>query len=126
MNKHETCPCGSGCSFAHCCESIIKHDNADSAETLMRSRYSAYVLGYWDYLHLSWHPDTRPSSVSPTSTNWRGLNIINASHDTVEFIAAFKEGSAVMALHEISRFQQCDGHWRYVDGTCDVSETGRS
>ncbi len=89
----------------------------------MRSRYSAYVLGYWDYLHTSWHPDTRPSSVSPTNTVWLGLNIIKASHDTVEFIAGFKEGSKIMLLHEISRFLQVDGHWRYLDGQCDISET---
>jgi len=92
----------------------------------MRSRYSAYVLGYWDYLHRSWHPDTRPSSVSPTSTDWLGLSIIKATSNSVEFIAGFKEGSKIKALHEISRFQQVEGHWRYVDGQCEVSEAGRN
>ena len=90
----------------------------------MRSRYTAYVLGYWDYLHTSWHPETRPSKVSPTNTDWLGLTIVRTTADTVEFIAAFREGSKVMALHEISRFAQIAGYWRYIDGACDVSEAG--
>jgi len=92
----------------------------------MRSRYSAYVLEHWDYLHKSWHPDTRPSRVSPTGTDWLGLTIVNTSEETVEFIAGFREGSKIMALHEISRFAKVNGHWRYLDGICDVSESGRN
>ncbi len=122
MNNTEPCPCGSSHSFANCCEPIIKHDSARSPETLMRSRYTAYVRGYWDYLHSSWHPDTRPSSVSPTFTDWIGLKIINAEHDRVEFTALFREGSTTMVLHEISRFQKVAGHWRYLDGQCDITE----
>jgi len=120
------CPCGSTQLFTDCCQPIIADDSAQTAVTLMRSRYSAYVLGEWDYLHTSWHPDTRPSSVSPTSTDWLGLNIIKASHDTVEFVAGFKDGSKIMTLHEISRFRQVDAHWRYLDGQCDISEAGRN
>lgn len=120
MNK--PCPCGSQRSFANCCEPVITNDHANNPETLMRSRYSAYVLGYWNYLHSSWHPDTRPSSVSPTSTHWLNLTIVRANHDSVEFIATFKEGAKVMALHETSRFQKVAGRWRYLDGQCDISE----
>jgi len=126
ISELSPCPCGSGNSFANCCHPMISNDNAISAETLMRSRYSAYVLGYWDYLHRSWHPDTRPSSVSPTPTNWLGLTIVHAGTDRVEFIAGFKEDSKVMLLHETSRFQQVNGHWRYLDGNCNVSEAGHN
>jgi len=92
----------------------------------MRSRYAAYVRGFWNYLHESWHPDTRPSKVSPTTTDWLGLTIVHATENSVEFIAGFREGSKIMALHEISRFTQMDGHWRYIDGQCDISEAGRN
>ncbi|MBL4775034.1 MAG: SEC-C domain-containing protein [Mariprofundus sp.] len=126
MHELQPCPCGSQQDFTNCCQPIIEQDRAQNPETLMRSRYSAYVLGYWEYLHTSWHPDTRPSSVSPTSTDWLGLKVIKSTSHTVEFIAGFKEDSKVMALHEISRFQQIDGHWRYVDGQCDVSEVSRN
>jgi SEC-C motif-containing protein len=120
------CPCGSDLLFEQCCGPIINGVQAKSAEALMRSRYSAYVLEYWQYLWESWHPDTRPSSVSETNTEWLGLCIIKSNTNTVEFIAGFKEGSKIMALHEISRFEQSDGHWCYLDGDCDVKEVGRN
>jgi len=126
MGKIEACPCGSHQNFTDCCQPIIEYDTANDPEALMRSRYSAYVLGYWDYLHTSWHADTRPASVSATSTDWLGLTIIKATANTVEFIAGFKEGSTIMALHEISNFQRLNGHWRYIDGKCNVSEAGRN
>ncbi|NWF38268.1 hypothetical protein F3F96_03840 [Mariprofundus sp. NF] len=126
MPDYQVCPCGSGNTFANCCEPIIAGATAPTAEALMRSRYAAYVQGCWKYLHSSWHPDTRPSKVSPTSSDWLGLTIVHATTDTVEFIAGFREGSKIMALHETSRFAQVDGHWRYLDGACDVSEAGRN
>jgi len=105
---------------------LIDGTAACSAEALMRSRYSAYVLGYWDYLRQSWHPDTRPSRVSPTNTDWLGLTIVQATATTVEFVAGFREGSKIMALHEISRFSHSNGHWFYLDGQCNVCEAGRN
>ncbi len=126
MPGNNPCPCGSGKWLSACCLPIIECDSAATAEALMRSRYTAYVLGRWDYLHQSWHPDTRPSRVSPTDTDWLGLTIVNASTSTVEFIAGFREQGKIMQLHEISRFLQVGNHWRYLDGQCDVSEAGRN
>lgn len=126
MDSDKICPCGSGNTFADCCQPVIDSDTAASAEALMRSRYSAYVLGYWNYIHLSWHPDTRPARVSPTDTDWLGLTIVKATASTVEFIAGFREHGKIMALHETSRFEQEGSHWRYIDGDCDVSEAGRN
>ena len=88
----------------------------------MRSRYSAYVKGCWSYLHASWHPDTRPSSVTPTSTHWLGLEIIRANQSEVEFVARFMEGTHIMLLHETSRFTRMNGHWYYIDGKCELSK----
>ena len=95
LSKPELCPCGSGKPFAICCEPIIGGATAPSAEALMRSRYSAYVRGFWDYLHESWHPDTRPSKVSPTTTDWLGLTIVHATENSVEFIAGLDRTSVV-------------------------------
>jgi len=126
MYNTELCPCGSGKMYTDCCEPVIEGAVAASVEALMRSRYSAYVLGHWYYLHTSWHPKTRPSKVSPTSTVWLGLTIVHATENTVEFIAGFRENGNIMALHETSRFAQVDGHWRYLDGTCEVIEAARN
>jgi SEC-C motif-containing protein len=120
------CPCGSDQLFEQCCDPIINGVPAKTAEELMRSRYSAYVLGHWQYLWESWHLDTRPSSVSPTNTEWLGLSIVKSTSSTVEFIAGFREGSKIMVLHETSRFEQVDNRWCYLDGICDITEAGRN
>jgi SEC-C motif-containing protein len=90
----------------------------------MRSRYSAYVLGLEDYLQATWHPDTRPATLDLHATprpQWIGLAIkshtlLDAHHATVEFVARYKLNGRAFKLHEVSRFEQVDGRWLYVDG----------
>ncbi|MDQ6993095.1 MAG: YchJ family metal-binding protein [Mariprofundus sp.] len=124
--RESNCPCGSGNTFSHCCKNIIEGAIAPNAEAVMQSRYSAYVLGYWDYLRQSYHSKTRPSKISPTTTNWLGLIIKSSTEDSVEFIAIFREGNKIMCLHETSRFAQQQGHWRYLDGNCTITEAARN
>jgi SEC-C motif domain protein len=72
---------------------------APTAEALMRSRYSAYVLGLHGYLLDTWHPSTRPAVIDadPPGLRWLGLQVRNCvelstDHSTVEFIARSKLG----------------------------------
>lgn len=59
------CPCGSGTSYSDCCQPFhTKAKNAPTAELLMRSRYSAFVLGNEEYLLYSWAPETAPHSLN--------------------------------------------------------------
>ncbi|QFR02430.1 hypothetical protein F9278_08115 [Streptomyces phaeolivaceus] len=93
---------------------------APTAEALMRSRYSAFVMRDEAYLLRSWHPRTRPADVAfDTTMRWTGLEILetrdgSAFHTTgtVTFRASFRGGS----MHERSRFERVDGAWVYVDG----------
>ncbi|WP_084621258.1 YchJ family protein [Luteibacter yeojuensis] len=123
------CPCGSGKPYAACCGRWHGGEPAPTAEALMRSRYSAYVIGLEDYLLASWHPSTRPPALylanqSPTPT-WLGLTVKrheNPSPDTavVEFIARLRHGGgSAKKMHEVSRFVREDGRWYYVDGDVD-------
>ena len=94
---------------------------APSAESLMRSRYSAYVLQNADYLLASWHPSTRPASVHfEAGLKWLGLELRRHESDgeraTVEFVARSKLGGRAHRLHETSRFILEAGRWYYVDG----------
>jgi SEC-C motif-containing protein len=57
------CPCGSPHPYDACCQPLHQGAAAASAEALMRSRYSAYVLGLEDYLLATWHADTRPAAL---------------------------------------------------------------
>lgn len=98
---------------------------AADAETLMRSRYSAFVKQDVDYLLSTLHPEQQQSDDRQTlqqtcqSTRWLGLKIINAksAQNTaeVEFIAFYVD-KPIGQLHERSRFVFENGRWLYVDG----------
>ena len=51
------CPCGSKNTYQQCCESAhLNHSAVETPEQLMRSRYSAHVLGLVDYVVATYHP----------------------------------------------------------------------
>jgi SEC-C motif-containing protein len=119
-----TCPCGSGRTLAACCGRYHGGELAPDADALMRSRYSAYVLGLEAYLKATWHRDTCPASLELDATprpQWLGLAIKaytpqDEHHATVEFIARYKLNGRAFKLHEVSRFEKIDGHWLYANG----------
>lgn len=120
------CPCGRAATYADCCGRYHAgplHLQAPDAESLMRSRYAAYVLDRIDYLLATWHPDTRPAAIEPNppGLKWLGLelrraNRIDDAHASVEFVARSKVGGRAHRLHETSRFVREAGRWYYVDG----------
>lgn len=118
------CPCGSGCAYEACCGRYHAGEAAPDAECLMRSRYSAYVLGCEAYLLATWHPATRPEALALDAAprpQWLGLTVkshrpIDACHATVEFVARYKLNGRAFKLQETSRFERMDGRWLYLDG----------
>jgi len=118
------CPCGSGRALSDCCGRYHAGEPAPDAERLMRSRYSAFVLGLEDYLRVTWHPATRPAALELDATprpQWLGLAVkahvpLDETHATVEFVARYKLNGRAFRLHETSRFERVDGRWLYVDG----------
>ncbi|MDR3413028.1 MAG: YchJ family metal-binding protein [Formivibrio sp.] len=117
------CPCGSGHCLAACCG--LYHDgvSAPSAEKLMRSRYSAYVLGLEGYLLATWHASTRPAVLdlaADAQLRWLGLEVLSKveSSDSAEvrFVARFKVNGRAGRMEEASRFVRENGCWYYVDG----------
>lgn len=121
-----TCPCGSDKDYQLCCDVFHQQFNAPTAEKLMRSRYSAYVLELENYLLQTWHPSTRPAQLNlqqEGKVNWLGLKIIRCeagnNHDNtgvVEFVARYKANSKATRLHETSQFVQEQGQWLYLSG----------
>ena len=119
------CPCGSGRPYTDCCGPLDKSaKNTNTAEALMRSRYTAYVLGQEDYLLATWHASTRPAALNladDVGTKWLGLEVkrhqqIDENTAIVEFVARYRIAGRGHRLHEISRFVREDGRWFYVDG----------
>jgi SEC-C motif domain protein len=123
------CPCGTGLIYAECCGRL--HDElrsgpggAATAEALMRSRYSAFVLGDAGYLLATWHPTTRPRTLRlDPAVRWTGLDVLAtdggsllAAEGTVEFRAHYLVSGVPGAQHERSRFARDDGRWSYLDG----------
>jgi SEC-C motif-containing protein len=128
-SQSTACPCVSGRPYSACCghyHAQHEHDGrctAPDAPTLMRSRYSAFVLGRWAYLLATWHPSTRPSELEPepSGLKWLGLEVkrsqaLSNSEALVEFVARSKLGGRAHRLHERSRFVLEAGQWFYVDG----------
>ncbi len=120
------CPCGSGRRYAACCGAVHSGTRpARSAEALMRSRYSAYVLGLEAYLLVTWHPDTRPVrlDLEHDRTVWLGLRILRTAQGgpgdergEVGFVATYRLGEEIHRLEEHSRFVKLDRRWLYLDG----------
>ena len=116
------CPCGAA-DYAACCGRYHGGASAPDAESLMRSRYSAYMLGLEAYLLATWHHTTRPAALDLAADNakWLGLEVKkhtpeSADRATVEFVASYKISGRAHRLHEISRFTREEGKWFYVDG----------
>jgi len=120
------CPCGSGRPPAACCGAVLSGNaRVQTAEQLMRSRYTAYVLGDEAYLLRTWHASTRPATLALTAApvKWLGLRIVRTvaggpddRDGVVEFEARYKPPGRAERLHEVSRFVKEDGQWYYVDG----------
>jgi SEC-C motif-containing protein len=128
-DENFTCPCRAArdaLPYAACCGRYHAgplQGLAPTAEDLMRSRYSAFVLDRLDYLLQTWHPSTRPTSLepNPAGMKWLGLEVKRhvtqgVDRASVEFIARNKLGGRAQRLHETSRFVRDEGRWFYVDG----------
>jgi SEC-C motif domain protein len=120
------CYCGNEESYDACCGRFHSSLEAPAtAELLMRSRYSAYVLTLEDYLLSTWQANARPALLDfpdGSKTKWLGLDIkryklIDTCRAQVEFIARYKIGGLpAVRLHEISDFIFEEGRWFYVSG----------
>ena len=113
----------------------------DSAERLMRSRYSAFVLIKPEYIVKTTLPaqqnllDIQAIESWAKETVWAGLEIITHTpklgkrHAQVEFKAYFKTSNELQAHHELSAFVKTknkadnDASWYFLDPTVSMSVT---
>jgi SEC-C motif domain protein len=126
--KFDKCPCGSGVQFSLCCGALLAGERrAETAEQLMRSRYSAYVTRRIDYLVDTTWPESREPNLEATirsstkKVDWVKLHVIacqdgkaDDAEGRVEFIAEYVTDQGVGQHHECSYFRQKDGRWYYV------------
>lgn len=122
------CPCGSGDLLASCCGPFHAGQPTPCAEKLMRSRYSAYVLGLIDYLIDTTLPaqkaDLDRDAITQWSlqSTWLGLEVESSEvfggqpeHAFVTFTARWHDGTGEHSHRERSSFVQNQGRWYFID-----------
>ena len=126
----QLCYCDSGLPVDKCCGPLLDGSTrADTAEALMRSRYSAFVTGNIDYILSTMLPSLRAEQDVDalegwaTNSDWLGLEIREiadgGNEDTtgvVEFVARFAIDDEEQSYHERAEFVRRDDGWYYADG----------
>ena len=96
--------------------------SAATAESLLRSGYSAFAIGDARYLLRTWHPSGRPRTLSlDPALRWTRLVVLE-THDgglfdatgTVQFRAMYVRQGQRGVLAETSRFVRQGRHWTYL------------
>lgn len=140
------CVCGSGEAFEVCCGPILEGKEATTALALMRSRYTAYVLGRIDHIAKTSSPEALVSFSEEDAqrmskeAEWVGLEIHNCvaggptdSTGQVDFTFRYKHHGEACFQREVAAFVRVDGAWRYKDSLINpkqppvrVEKTGRN
>jgi len=131
------CHCGSNEPYEACCAPLIAEERpAPTAEALMRSRYSAYVVGAGEYIVATTVPEHRVAAdaelirAQAESTQWLGLSVLRSSQKeteaVVEFRAFFRRENGIGVHHERSTFRRSDGRWYYESGILYEASVGRN
>lgn len=128
-----SCPCQSARPYAQCCQPIHLGHRADTAEQLMRARYTAYSMQLIDFILQTTLPaqqhllDQTAIRQWSQTTAWCGLEVIqhwpkvDAVHAQVEFKAYFFGPQGREAHHEKSSFVYSQQAWYFLDPTVGLS-----
>ena len=138
----DVCPCRATAtdklSFAACCEPYLaRAKDAPTAETLMRSRYSAFAKADVDYLFETLAEDQRTDFDRAATTDWAkksewlGLEILsteagmeNDQTGEVNFAAHFTRDNKKLTHRERSLFRRdAQGRWRFAKELSVKGET---
>ncbi len=119
------CPCCSGKTYGQCCQPYHadRHD-APTAESLMRSRFSAFAIPNGVYLMETTLPSKRKHHSKQGLQEWGETNtwtkleiIAKPAADQVEFKAFYTdEEGQPQVHHELSTFRKAHNRWFYVSG----------
>lgn len=129
------CPCGQG-EYAQCCQPLhTAQAKAQSAEQLMRSRYSAFARHEIDYIVQTTALGQQQALDVPAIANWSKSNqwlrleVVQAdenldkTHAQVEFKAHYHDGKQAHVHHEVSHFVKQNGAWFFLDPTTGLKTT---
>lgn len=138
--KTDLCPCGSGSSYGECCQPIIfGTKDAPTAESLMRARYTSYVVGAIDFIVDTCTKNGGERDIDRKATedwsrnsDWHGLKILrtekggeNDTEGVVEFEASYTLRHMKDRHHETANFKKIGGKWLYDSGNLRVQTVVR-
>lgn len=125
-NTKPSCLCGSNTSYKDCCQPYHIHKKSpETAEDLLRSRFTGYAMQNVAYLLDTWNISTRPNDIDFSNEDviWTKLEILSIKKGSkkhnkgiIEFKAYYTSNSEEYTLNEISRFKKTSNNWFYVDG----------
>ncbi len=134
------CACGSELDFADCCEPRINGSApAETAEALLRARYTAHSVGAVDFIISSTHPDSRGDVDREATARWaersewlalevrstqKGAANDDAGH--IEFVANYRDAQGRrQAHHELAEFVRVEGSWFFKDAVAPATDPVR-
>jgi len=129
MSDTNTCPCGSEIELKTCCLPLIQGTKRpETAEDLLRARYTAFTRNDVDFILSSHHSRTRDEvtreEIEDWAKNsvWLGLKVVQLeagkkedTQGTIVFAAHYKEGEKTQEHWEKSFFEKEDGTWKFLD-----------
>ncbi len=133
----EPCPCGSAGDYGDCCQPLIEGgQQAETAEALMRARYSAYVKTAVDFIIDSTHASQRGNYTAEgirkwsRNSEWRELTVVRTEgggpaddEGMVEFMARYVAKGRSHNHHEIAQFRRENDTWYFCDGEAPKPQT---
>ena len=126
-----SCPCGSDKDFDACCGPYISGTaKPPTAEELMRSRFTAFTQGAFDYIGKTFAPKSQSAAHAKGAKEWassgtfKRLNVVRTAQGgasditgLVEFVATYTQNGATWDHHETSQFaRDAHGDWAYIGG----------
>jgi SEC-C motif-containing protein len=129
MTDTNYCPCGSKNELSQCCLPIIQgKKHAETAEDLLRARYTAFTRNEVDFILSSHHSRTvkeiKREEIEDWAKNsiWLGLKVVQIEagkkedeQGTILFSATYKEGEKTQEHWEKSFFEKEKGEWKFLD-----------
>jgi len=119
------CACGSGTEFDSCCAPFLAGDaKPETAEQLLRSRYTSFTRKETEYVLKTTHPDqvknldTEAVAAWAETAIWKALEIYKIEKGTkdddeawIDFIARYDEDGEEVEHSERAHFVKHEGAW---------------
>ena len=124
MKNIHLCLCQSGKKYIECCAPFIQmKKNPQTAVQVMRSRYTAYNIGDFDYIRHTCAEDARILfDIHDDKQKLNGVRldvlstIENEDKGEVVFKAYYEKQGRIYYMHEHSFFKKIENRWVYVRG----------